>query len=118
MEGIYTVVEGADDFGELTALKWSYLIKGPADTSFFLSMLCEKQVSYFICEGRKLDSNILLNGYWRKMVNTETGKGRFTISQKNGSKLLLSTAALTVADSIIIEGNYGIGSGVPNKTIK
>ena len=118
IEGIYTVVEGNDNFGEQAALKWSYTVNGP-DTSFSLSMFCEKQVSYFVCEAKKIDTNILLNGYWRKMVNTETGLGRFTISQKNGAKHLLSTAAfIPPIDSIIIQGVYGNGGEVPDKTIK
>ena len=117
MEGIYSIVEGAGEFGALAAIKWSYKATG-TDTSFFISLFCENEVSYFICEARRLDTNILLNGYWRKMLNTETGKGRFTISQKNGAKHLLSLAALNSSDSIIIEGNFGSGTAIPDKTIK
>ncbi|MCW3087950.1 MAG: glycerophosphodiester phosphodiesterase [Sediminibacterium sp.] len=115
MEGIYTIVDGFDQFGGLAALKWSYTLNG-TDTSFNLSMFCENEVAYFICEAKQQDSNILLNGYWRQMVRTETGKGRFTISSKNGAKQLLGTAAF--ADSIIIEGTFGSGDAAPDRSIK
>ena len=117
MEGMYTIVDGADQFGELAAIKWSYTVNG-LDTSFYISLFCEKEVSYFICEARRLDTNILLNGYWRKMLNTETGKGRFTISQKNGAKHLLSPAAFNNTDSIVIQGNFGAGTEMADKTIQ
>ncbi len=112
MEGIYTLGNGAGDFGELAAVKWSHYIDG-SDSSFYLSFFCEKEVAYFICEGRRQDSTILLNGYWRKMVTTGTGKVRLTISARNGAKALLGTAALTASDSIVIEGNYGSGDELP-----
>ena len=64
MEGVYSVIEGTDVFGSSAALKWSYTADGK-DTTYHLSMYCERQVVYIICEGRKLDSSIILNGYWR-----------------------------------------------------
>jgi glycerophosphoryl diester phosphodiesterase len=116
-EGIYTVTNGSADFGESAAVKWSYYLNG-TDTSFYLSFFCEKEVSYFICEGRRQDSNILLNGYWRKMVTTGTGKVRLSISAKNGAKLLLGTTALTASDSIVIDGVYGSGDEVPATALR
>lgn len=116
MEGIYSITDGSDVFGSFAAVKWSYNVNSGTDTSFFLSMFCEKEVPYFICEARRMDSNILLSGYWRQMINTETGIGRFTISSKNGGAKLLGSAL--AADSIIIEGSFGLGEGVPNQPIK
>ena len=117
IEGIYSFTDGADGFGDFTALKWSYLINN-TDTTFYLSMFCEKQIAYFICQGKRVDTNILLNGYWRKMTNTETGKARFTISQKNGAKHLLGTGPFNInTDSILITGAYGNGNDIPDQKI-
>lgn len=117
MEGVYSIREGADQFGELAVIKWSYTAAGK-DTSFYISLFSEKEVSYIICEAKRIDTNILLNGYWRKMLNTETGKARFTINQKNGAKHLLSAGAFNNTDSLIIEGTFGSGEDAPDKTIK
>jgi hypothetical protein len=40
-------------------------------------LFCEKDAAYFICQGKKRKDTILLNGYWRKMDNSKTGKARF-----------------------------------------
>lgn len=115
MEGVYTFTEGAENFGGLTAVKWSYTTNGN-DTAWHLSFFCEKQVSYFICEGRRLDSSILLNGYWRKMVNTETGRVRLSITWTNGAAQLFN--AFNAIDSIVITGAYGFGETVPDRPIR
>src|SRR5215218_6400182 len=114
MEGMYTIEDGADVFGAQTAAKWSYTVSA-SDTTYHLSLFFEKQVSYMILEGKKLDSSILLNGYWRKMVNTETGKARLTITAANGAAYILNG---TTADSIIITGVFGNGNNPPDQSIK
>ena len=116
MEGMYTIEEGADVFGAQTAAKWSYTVSA-SDTTYHLSLFCEKQVSYFILEGKRLDSSILLNGYWRKMVNTETGKARFTISKANGAGQLLDGAPLNQLDHVLIAGTFGNGENTPDQPI-
>ncbi|MEO6719529.1 MAG: glycerophosphodiester phosphodiesterase [Ferruginibacter sp.] len=112
IEGVYNIEEGQAGFGVASALKWSYTITG-TDTSYFLSFFCAQDVSYIICEGKRLDSSILLNGYWRKMINTETGKVQLTISAENGAAAILSGRAITSLDTIKITGFYGFGNGVP-----
>lgn len=115
-EGVYSIGEGSDMFGSLTALKWTYNANG-ADTTYYLSMFCQKDVSYFILQGRRQDSTILLNGYWRKMSSTATGKARFTIASNKGGTYLLSGATSTT-DSLVISGLYGSGDAVPGNTIR
>jgi len=114
MEGVYTVTEGADVFGNFSALKWSYTASGK-DTTYHLTMFCDRQVVYIICEGKRLDSNILLSGYWRNMVNTETGLARFTISGANSAKLLDNTIA--TPGTTIITGLFGTGEAIPDRNI-
>jgi glycerophosphoryl diester phosphodiesterase len=117
LEGIYDIQDGVNTFGTLAAAKWSYVIENN-DTTYHLSFFCEKQVSYFICEGKRLDSSILLNGYWRKMVNTETGKIRLMIKPAGGARQLLNAIPINTGDSIIISGNYGSGENIPDQPIR
>lgn len=114
MEGVYVVSEGSDVFGSQVVVKSSFLVEGN-DTSFHVSIFCENDITWFICEGKSLDSTILLNGYWRKMVNVETGLSRFTINYSTGARQLLRAHPIIAKDSIIIEGVYGEGESVPDK---
>src|SRR5215217_4633061 len=86
LEGVYAI-EGEKKFGPMAALKWSYTIKSN-DTVYHLSMFCEEDAAYFICEGKRLDSAVLLRGYWRKLTNTETGPVRFAITSRDVKTLL------------------------------
>lgn len=112
MEGVYDVSNGNDIFGNLTAVKWSYVILD-ADTTFHVSGFFGKDIAYFICEGKQLNGSILLNGYWRKMTGTETGIIRLTISETNGAGVLLSASPVVTAGSIVIDGVFGNGQEEP-----
>jgi len=105
MEGVYRVA-GTDFFGDYTALKWSYTIQG-TDTIFKMSGFFGTDISYFICEGKQLNGSILLNGYWRKMVSTETGIIRFTIAPEEGASILLGSLPVVNEGSVILRGKYG-----------
>lgn len=111
LEGVYAINQATDVFGPQAVLKWTYTALGK-DTTWHLSMFCEKDVSYFICEGRRSDTVILLNGYWRKMVGTETGRARFTISKRNGSLQLLDSSVFNPAN-LSISGTFGKGEEIP-----
>jgi glycerophosphoryl diester phosphodiesterase len=117
VEGVYNFQEGSDVFGLSAAAKWSYTANG-TDTVYHLSLFCEKEVSYFILEGKKNGGDILLNGYWRKMVNTETGIARFTITASNGARQLLNGIPVGTADSIVMEGMFGYGQVMPDQPIR
>lgn len=116
LQGVFAIGAGATDFGSLAALKWSYNVNG-TDTTYYLSVFCETDVSYFIMQGKRLDSSILLNGYWRKMTGTSTGKARLTISAANGGRKLLTGAVFNSGD-IVIDGVYGNGDEVPTAPIR
>lgn len=117
LEGIYSITQGAEDFGITGAAKYSYTVTGN-DTLYNLSIFCEKEVSYLILEGRRVDSSVLLNGYWRKMQNTETGKVRLTVNKTNGADILLGLRPAAAGDSIILNGVYGDGESVPEQPIQ
>src|SRR5687768_4603896 len=116
MEGIYTITDGAETFGSLVALKWSYT-KNNSDTVFHLSAFCETDAAFFVLEGKRLGDTILLNGSWRKAVNTQTGIARFMILPEKGGQLLMNSSSQIGADSIIIEGIFGVREEVPASTI-
>lgn len=117
MEGIYNITDGSERFGADAAVKWSYTANG-IDTTYHLSFFCQKDVTYFICEGKRLDSSILLNGYWRRLIGTETGRIRLTITKQAGAAKLLSNQPLNGGDSIIISGTYGDGDIIPGQAIQ
>lgn len=116
LEGVYSITDGTDVFGPSAALKWSYTANG-RDTTYHLSMFCERQVVYVICEGKRLDSTILLNGYWRNVVNTETGLARFTLSKNSGVGYLLDSSNPDTIPAIVITGTFGTGDVPPDRPI-
>jgi glycerophosphoryl diester phosphodiesterase len=117
MEGVYTVEEGAEAFGNLTPAKWSYTVEG-TDTIHHLSFFLGTEPAYFVCEGRRQDSSILLNGYWRRMSNAETGRLRLTIAKDSGARSLLDTGSVVLAPSVLITGVYGIGNTEPDRPMR
>jgi glycerophosphoryl diester phosphodiesterase len=112
MEGIYQVTEGADLFGEQVVMKWTWLANGQ-DTTYHVSIFCEKNIAYMTGEGRVLDGSILLNMYWRTLVNTETGLTWLVISNESGGSLLMGNTPDIGEGSIMIEGNFGRGNERP-----
>lgn len=116
-EGIYSLQSGSSFFGTEAAVKWSYTTTG-TDTTYHLSFFCQVDASYFICEGKRQDSIILLNGYWRRMVSTETGRIRLTIAKENGGAKLLGNSPLLPTDKILITGVYGTSEAVPDQPIQ
>lgn len=115
MEGIYRVTEGSDLFGEEVVLKWTYLANGQ-DTTYHVSIFCEKNIAYMTGEGRLLNGSILLNMYWRTLVNTETGLTWITMSPEHGANLVNGGGEIG-AESILIEGHFGRGQEQPGNKI-
>lgn len=111
LEGIYTIGEAADDFGNEAVLKWSY-VADEKDTTYYISFFCAEDVRYFICQGKRTDSVILLNGYWRNVENTKTGKAHFTIPTPNKN-----TSTNEKNARLVINGTYGMGDDVPEKPL-
>ncbi len=115
MEGVYALTEGHDMFGSLAAVKWSYTKEGN-DSLFHLSFFCEQDAAWFICGGKRLDSSILLNGFWRKMSGTGTGKVRFSIGYGDGAGWILGLLP-TATGAITLKGVYGSGAANPDQPI-
>ena len=116
LDGVYAIEEGADAFGPLTPAKWSYTVTGQ-DTTFHLSFFFGVDAAYMICEGRRLDSSILLNGYWRRLVGTQTGKVQLTIQKDSGAAAILRPE-VTPGTAITITGVYGNGDAAPDLPLR
>jgi glycerophosphoryl diester phosphodiesterase len=86
MEGVYGVSDGADQFGGQVALKWTY-VKNGADTTHFLSIFTGVDVGFFNLQGGATADSLTLRGYWRTLVNTETGRTRLTVRMKHNGQL-------------------------------
>ncbi len=88
LEGVYQLRAGQDSFGNTAVVRWSFT--GPDSNRFYRAgIFFEKDAIYFICEGRQVDSNILLKGYWRELegLNGATGPVHLTVplaSLRNG----------------------------------
>jgi glycerophosphoryl diester phosphodiesterase len=112
MEGVYLVTDGSSFFGSQVVLKWSFEMEG-SDTTYNLSIFGEKDIEYFDLQGKVLGDSLIFKGYWRKLVNTETGISRFTIGADQGAKLLLSPVPIIGKDSIVLNGLTGSGQEPP-----
>jgi glycerophosphoryl diester phosphodiesterase len=117
LDGIYTVEQGQENFGTITPAKWSYTVSG-ADTLYHFSFFLDSDAGYIICEGRRLDSTILLDGYWRKRVSTETGKVRLTIARDSGAAVILRSGQPDPDSAIVLTGVYGTGANIPDQSLQ
>jgi glycerophosphoryl diester phosphodiesterase len=114
LEGIYLTGDAADDFGKEAALKWTY-IANKKDTIYYLSFFCAEDVRYFICQGKRTDSSILLNGYWRNVENTKIGKAHFTMTASTMSGA--GNATNEQHANFALNGVYGFGDDEPGKKV-
>jgi glycerophosphoryl diester phosphodiesterase len=118
MEGVYSVSEGNDVFGDQVVLKWSYVVSANLiDTLHTLSVFSGRDMCYFAMSGGSLDSVFLFSGYWRRMVSTETGIAKFTILSSQGGKLLFSPKPVVGPGSIVLIGAFGAGQGLPDRKV-
>jgi glycerophosphoryl diester phosphodiesterase len=118
IEGVYSVLDGSDFFGDEAVLKWSYVVSANLiDTTFGLSVFTSQGVCYFALEGGTLDSVFIFSGYWRKMVNTEAGIVKLAILSSEGGRLLFQPNPVVGRDSIIIRGEFGTGGGFPDRRV-
>ncbi len=120
IEGVYSVLEGSDVFGSEVVLKWSYFTSPSpyTDTTFILSVFSGGEATFFELSGGSLDSVFLFAGYWRKMVNYESGYARLNILSSQGGRLLFQPAPDVKKDSIVFTGTFGAGSGLPDKIVR
>lgn len=111
LQGIYTISDGANFFGKTAVLKYSYTVEKER-TIHHLSLFCEKNGTYLLCEGRIRDNAIVIKGHWRKASAVGTGLVWLVIEdgmaiQKSNSKNPL----------LRLQGTYGYDSNKPAKQL-
>jgi glycerophosphoryl diester phosphodiesterase len=108
LQGIYTITQGNEVFGDTTILKWTYTVEGK-DTLYHISFFCEKDGTFIVCEGKRDGNEILLNGYWRQLDESETGTVWLTISANEAAKI--------DQNRFVISGVFGDDKQTPEKRI-
>ncbi|WP_332368869.1 glycerophosphodiester phosphodiesterase family protein [Spirosoma telluris] len=116
LEGVYTISNGASQFGDQAVLKWTYLLNG-ADTTHYLSIFMGTDATYFNLEASPEADSLVLKGYWRKLVNESIGEVRFIIREKHNGKLQLFKGELTSGDTLVVDGLFGEKTTEPNRQI-
>ncbi|MVM32201.1 glycerophosphodiester phosphodiesterase [Spirosoma sp. HMF4905] len=116
MEGVYTVSNGASQFGDQAVLKWTYLFTG-TDTTHYLSIFTGTDATYFNLEGTPEADSLVLKGYWRKLVNASIGEVRLILREKHNGKLQLFKGSLAPGDTLVVDGLYGDKSAALNNQL-
>lgn len=107
LEGIYEIIEGQEEFGEYLVLKWN---------QDFLLAFFSKNAGYIALQGGRIDSVILLKGYWRHLVNTNIGIVNFIIERDSGFTNIINGDTTNL--NISISGKYGKGKSIPDHSLK
>lgn len=116
MEGVYRVTDGSGQFGEQVALKWTYVLNG-ADTTHCLSIFTGISVGFFNLEGDQKADSLALTGYWRKLVNTRTGRTRLAVLTKHNGRLQRYSGSLATGDTLVLDGLYGNNADQPTQKL-
>jgi hypothetical protein len=116
MEGVYRVSDGAEQFGDQVAMKWTYLLTG-SDTTHYLAVYTGKDAAYFNLEGSPLTDSLVLTGYWRKLVNDKIGLIRLVVRTNHKGRLQLYRGHLGTGDTLVIKGLYGDKKAEPNQLL-
>jgi glycerophosphoryl diester phosphodiesterase len=116
VNGVYTVSEGADRFGNQVALRWTYTHDG-ADTVHSLSVFTGVGAGFFSLEINQMADSMAVRGFWRKLVNEDTGLANFVLKAKRNGQLQPYTGQLLDGDTLVVDGYYDTGTGSPQQKI-
>ncbi len=116
LEGVYAVTTGNSQFGEQVAVKWTYIANGP-DTTHYLSVFTGTDVGYFNFEVVKADT-MALTGYWRKLVNTETGRARLSVKTTRNGQVRPYRGQLAGGDTLMLDGAFSEDTAEPSQPIR
>lgn len=101
MEGVYSVREGGQLFGDEVVLKFA----GQG-----LSLFAGRDAVYSFLDAGAQDSSLQLAGYWRRQVSVETGVLRLAIDGARGGGLLLRGQKPRRGE-VMIEGSFSGAAG-------
>ncbi len=116
MEGVYRVTDGLDQFGEQVALKWTYVLNG-IDTTHYLSIFTGTDVGFFNLEAEPEADTLALTGYWRRLINTETGRTRLAVQTKRNGRLQRYSGSLAPGDTLVLNGEWGNKTAEPTQKL-
>ncbi|MFD2572394.1 glycerophosphodiester phosphodiesterase [Spirosoma soli] len=116
MEGVYSVSDGADRFGSQVALKWTYILSG-ADTTHYLSIFTGVDAGFFNLEGKLQVDSLVVTGFWRKLVNTQTGLTELAVRVKRQGLLQRFDGRLADNDTLVLDGFYGENANTPSRKL-
>ena len=114
MEGVYSVGAGNNQFGDQVALKWTYVLNGP-DTTHYLSVFTGRDVGFFNLEISDTDT---LTGYWRKLVNTETGRAKLAVRTSRNGQLRSFAGQLDAGDTLVLTGAFSENTAAPTQPLR
>ena len=106
MEGVYSVSDGQAQFGPQVVLKWTYTHEG-SDTTHYLSVFGGTDATYFNLEADPNADSLVLNGYWRKLVDADIGLARLSVHTKRKGNIETYSGRLTTGDTLVLTGLYG-----------
>jgi glycerophosphoryl diester phosphodiesterase len=106
LDGIYEVTEGKNFFGDSVVLKWR---------GNFLSVFSSVNAGVIILEGGILDNSIFFKGFWRQILNENSGAVEMVITKDNGAEEIISG---DIPDELVLSGTFGIGNNIPDTRIE
>ena len=110
LQGIYTVEQGREFFGDTAVVKCTYTVERRRKI-FHLSFFCQKAGTYFVCEARQRRGAVLLYGHWRRSSSNGTGLVHLVMNKTAGAKALLLQQQPEV---MFFQGRYGSDNKKPN----
>lgn len=113
LEGVYSIEEGKDFFGSTAVVKYSYTIERRRKWHH-LSFFCQKNGTYFVCEGRERHAAILFYGVWRKAAANGAGIVQLVMNAAAGSSTLLYHKPL---HHVVLSGAFGNNNKKPHQPL-
>lgn len=104
LNGVYSVESGFDNFGRTVVGRWS-------GNTF--SVFAGKNSAYFVLQGGRIDSSIVLEGYWRYARDINTGLTQLVLDAQEGGKEVLRG----IAAPIVLRGTFGDGTSTPGRAL-
>lgn len=112
--GIYTIEEGKEFFGNTAVVKCSYTIER-GKKLVHISLFCEKNGTYIICEARQRRGAVLLYGHWRKAAANGVGLVHLVLQASNNENPALATHP---SSDLHLAGHYGFDKHKPQKPLR
>ncbi|MCB2205454.1 glycerophosphodiester phosphodiesterase [bacterium] len=107
MEGVYAVTDGEQFLGDEIVLKYG---------GGGLSVFTGRDATYCFLESGAVDSTLTLAGYWRRLVNTETGVLQLTIAPEQGGGML-QRGQRPRQGQVVARGQFNTSSGQSGRDI-